>query len=133
MRKTTGSGLNSIALYKAVVKGNLRKIKSLPCRSQLSFAERLWQFFRFLVHGTLKHFRSSLASQADPTMQATDAVIAEFSITSLQLDAITMSLEHDDSLVTGDSDWLLNSETCGREKNQLTRQVISIFSAIPNN
>ena len=45
-------------------------------------------------------------------MQATDAVIAEFSVTSLQLDAITMSLEHDDSLATGNSDWILNSETC---------------------
>ena len=63
-------------------------------------------------------------------MEATDAVIAEFSVSSLQLDAITMSLGHDDSLVTGNSDWILNSETyelmsirCGQEENQKKKKM----------
>ena len=81
---------------------NVAAVRSDICQqlTMLSFAEQLWQFFRSLVHGTLEQFRSSLGSQADQIMQAIDAVIAEFFVVSLQLDAVTMRLEHDDSLVT---------------------------------
>ena len=80
---------------------NVAAVRSDICQqlTMLSFAEQLWQFFRSLVHGTLEQFRSSLGSQADQIMQAIDAVIAEFFVVSLQLDAVTMRLEHDDSLV----------------------------------
>ena len=81
---------------------NVAVVRSDICQqlTTLSFAEQLWQFFRSLVHGTVEQFRSSLGSQADQIMQAIDAVIAEFFVVSLQLDAVTMRLEHDDSLVT---------------------------------
>ena len=80
---------------------NVAAVRSDICQqlTTLSFAEQLWQFFRSLVHGTVEQFRSSLGSQADQIMQAIDAVIAEFFVVSLQLDAVTMRLEHDDSLV----------------------------------
>ena len=76
------------------------------CASQLcqsaadrvSFAEQLRRFFRGLVHGTLDQCRCSRGSQADQAMQAIKASVAECFVASLRLDAVTMKLEHDDSL-----------------------------------
>ena len=64
----------------------------------LSFAEQLRRFFSGLVHGTLDQCRCSRGSQADQAMQAIKASVAECFVASLRLDAVTMKLEHDDSL-----------------------------------
>ena len=66
----------------------------------LSFAEQLRRFFRGLVHGTLDQCRCSRGSQADQAMQAIKASVTECFVASLQLDAVTMKLEHDDSLLS---------------------------------
>ena len=55
--------------------------------------------FRRLVHGILEQFRCSLGCPADQIMQATEAAGAEFLAASLQPDAVTMTLDHDETLV----------------------------------
>jgi SRSO17 transposase len=77
----------------AAVRGDIARQMAM-----LSFAQQLWLFFRCLVHGTLEQFRDSLGDLADQIMEAIDAVAEGFFVRSLQLDAETIGLEHDDSL-----------------------------------
>ena len=55
--------------------------------------------FRRRVHGILEQFRCSLGCPANQIMQATEAAGAEFLAASLQPDAVTMTLDHDETLV----------------------------------
>ena len=64
-----------------------------------SFAKRLWQFVRRLVHGTLEQFRCSPGCPADPIRQATEAAVSESLAASLGLDAVAERLNHDETLV----------------------------------
>jgi hypothetical protein len=60
----------------------------------LSFATRLWQIFRAIVGGTLKSLSRELGCSVRTIMKAIDARVEEFFVSSLQLDVLTMELEH---------------------------------------
>ena len=64
-----------------------------------SFAKRLCQFFRRLVHGILEQFRCSFGSQADPIRQATEAAVVDFLAARVRPDTVAMKLDHDETLV----------------------------------
>jgi SRSO17 transposase len=61
----------------------------------LSFAGRLWQIFRAIISGALSDLQEVLGCSADTVMQTIDERVNEFFISSLQLDAFTMRLEHE--------------------------------------
>ena len=64
-----------------------------------SFAKRLCQFFRRLVHGILEQFRCSFGSQADPIRQATEAAVVDFLAARVRPDTVATKLDHDETLV----------------------------------
>ena len=60
----------------------------------LSFAGRLWQIFRAIISGTLRDVEKKLGCSAEDLMQTIDQRIHDFLVRSLQLDVLTMGLEH---------------------------------------
>ena len=63
--------------------------------NSMCFATRLWQIFRAIVGGTLKSLSKQLGCSVSTIMKAIDIRIEEFFVSSLQLDALTMELEHE--------------------------------------
>ena len=61
----------------------------------LSFAGRLWQVFRAVISGTLRGMEKKLDCSVETLMQIIDQRIHDFLVQSLQLDAMTMRLEHE--------------------------------------
>lgn len=64
----------------------------------LSFAARLWSVFRSLVAGTLKSMRKQLNCTVGDVLAKIDDRVSRFLIQALQLDQITMHLEHEDAV-----------------------------------
>lgn len=60
----------------------------------MSFATQLWQIFRAIIGGTLKSLSRELGCSVHTIMKAIDARVEEFFISSLQLDVLSMELEH---------------------------------------
>ena len=63
----------------------------------LNYAARLWSVFRALVAGTLKSMRQQLNCTVGDVMAKIDERVSRFLVQALQLDAFTMSLEHEQS------------------------------------
>lgn len=63
--------------------------------NSLSFATQLWQIFRAIICGTLESFSTKLGRAVKQIMAAVDNKIDEFFVRSLQLDAFTMVIEHE--------------------------------------
>jgi len=61
----------------------------------ICFATRLWKIFRAIVGGTLKSLSKQLGCKVSTIMKAIDTQVEEFFVRSLQLDALTMELEHE--------------------------------------
>lgn len=61
----------------------------------MNFASRLWQVFRAIISGTLKSLSRELGCSVKKIMNAIDRQITDFFVRSLQLDALTMELEHE--------------------------------------
>jgi len=61
----------------------------------LHYAARLWGVFRTLVAGTLKNMRTQLNCTVGDIMARIDERVSQFLVQALQLDAFTMSLEHE--------------------------------------
>jgi len=61
----------------------------------LHYAARLWGVFRTLVAGTLKNMRTQLNCTVGDIMARIDERVSRFLVQALQLDAFTMSLEHE--------------------------------------
>jgi len=62
--------------------------------NSLCFATQLWQYFRAIVRGTLKSMAQHLGCTVKEIMTAIDSAVQEFLIRSLQLDALTLEIEH---------------------------------------
>lgn len=60
----------------------------------LHFATKLWKIFRALVAGTLKSMRTKLTCGVAEVMAKLDERVTRFFVQALQLDAMTMKLEH---------------------------------------
>ena len=70
-------------------------------RDQLNcmcFAASLWHIFRAIVGGTLKSLSKQLDCPDSVIMDAIDTRVEEFFVSSLQLDVLTMELEHGGAL-----------------------------------
>jgi SRSO17 transposase len=63
--------------------------------NSMCFATHLWQIFRAIVGGTLKSLSKQLGCSVSKIMKAIDTRVEEFFVSSLQLDALTMELEHE--------------------------------------
>ena len=63
------------------------------------FAERLWQIFRRLVMAPWSSNVIRLAARPDQVMQATEIAVAESLAASLRPEAVTVRLDHDETLV----------------------------------
>ena len=61
----------------------------------LCFASQLWSIFRAIVGGTLKSLGRQLGCTVEAIMSAIDTRVEEFFVSSLQLDVLTMELEHE--------------------------------------
>ena len=63
--------------------------------NSMCFAASLWHIFRAIVCGTLKSLSKQLGCSVDTIMKAVDIRIEQFFVKSLQLDVLTMELEHE--------------------------------------
>jgi len=63
--------------------------------NSLCFATQLWQYFRAIVRGTLKSIARNLGCTVKEIMGAIDGAVQSFLVRSLQLDAITLAIEHE--------------------------------------
>ena len=63
--------------------------------NSMCFAASLWHIFRAIVGGTLKSLSKQLGCSVDTIMKAVDIRIEQFFVKSLQLDVLTMELEHE--------------------------------------
>ena len=63
--------------------------------NSMCFAARLWHIFRAIVEGTLKTLSRQLGCSVATIMKAVDTRIEQFFVKSLQLDVLTMELEHE--------------------------------------
>ncbi len=61
----------------------------------LCFASQLWSIFRAIVGGTLTSLGRQLDCTVEAIMSAIDTRVEEFFVSSLQLDVLTMELEHE--------------------------------------
>jgi hypothetical protein len=61
----------------------------------LSFAGRLWQLFRSIISGALYDLRKKLGCSKETIMEMIDERVNTFFVRSLQLDAVTLRLEHE--------------------------------------
>jgi len=61
----------------------------------ICFATQLWNIFRAIVSGTLKSLSKQLGCSVGKIMKAIDIRVEEFFVASLQLDTLTMELEHE--------------------------------------
>ena len=68
----------------------IRKLLNSMC-----FAASLWHIFRAIVGGTLKSLSKQLGCSVSTIMDAIDTRVEEFFVSGLQLDVLTMELEHD--------------------------------------
>jgi len=62
--------------------------------NSLCFATQLWQYFRAIVRGTLKSMAQHLGRTVKEVMTAIDSAVQDFLLRSLQLDALTLEIEH---------------------------------------
>ena len=60
----------------------------------MCFAASLWHIFREIVGGTLKSLSKKLGCSVSTIMEAIKTRVEEFFVSSLQLDALAMELEH---------------------------------------
>ena len=63
--------------------------------NSICFATHLWQIFRAIVGGTLTSLSKQLGCSVSMIMKAIDTRVEEFFVNSLQLDVLTMELEHE--------------------------------------
>ena len=89
-----------VMLVHAMLEGEGARVGEIRDRLQdqlnaLSFAGRLWQIFRAVICGTLRDVEKKLGCSVEALMQTIDSRIHDFLVHSLQLDALTMRLEHD--------------------------------------
>ena len=61
----------------------------------LSFAGRLWTIFRSILSGALNDLRRRLGCSKETIMETIDEYVNAFFVRSLQLDALTLSLEYE--------------------------------------
>lgn len=63
--------------------------------NSMCFVTHLWQIIRAIVGGTLKSLSNQLGCSINTIMKAIDTRIEAFFVSSIQLDALTMELEHE--------------------------------------
>lgn len=63
--------------------------------NSICFATQLWHIFRAIVSGTLKSLSKQLGCSVNTIMNAIDVRVEQFFVASLQLDVLTMELEHE--------------------------------------